>query len=97
MGYYTNYCLKMEGKDAEEFFIKNKDKITEVINSTDVGQYWKGYYDYEYVFDACFGGYETKWYAWEKHMRGISLAFPDETFMLAGIGEGPIVSQQNKI
>jgi uncharacterized phage protein (TIGR02220 family) len=82
MGYYTQYNLRMKGKDAESFFEENKELISAAIAEGNLK------YDYYSVVDACFNDWTCKWYDHELHMLAISRLFPDEVFYLKGVGEG---------
>mgnify|MGYP003582220020 CR=1 FL=1 len=94
MGYYTKHKLTMEGKDAQAFFEANRDVIAfaldEHIKKADDPVY---YYDFDGIYGACFdhehwnGGSGCKFYNNAEQFTIISKLFPDETFILEGVGE----------
>lgn len=86
MGYYTNFRLKVTGfenAEAAEFFEFKLRKAS-------------GYDGWDVDIVPSKNGYEVeatlseaKWYDWEKNLEVLSVAFPNTTIVVDGVGEEP--------
>lgn len=78
MGYYTNYSMTYDFKDASNEDGFDTKQFHEML--ADKTEYEFDYYDGTFSLNA-------KWYDWEADMIEISKTYPDMVFYLSGEGE----------